>query len=351
MDITRKRSSVKAKTRCAREETRQVLLSPYLSLSVLSPPSEASSISSVALLVGPCPHPSVIFARANVWLPPVKRALATVDDYAKAVANHQLPAEVVAAAKQAGWEPPAGVARREAAKGAKANGKATTGAGSTGGAITPAKAAQHVASGGAIPQNIQAAALAAGWKKPGSTKGGKKGATGAAATGAKGNKKGGKGKRDGIFAREAALNHKQIHSLLHIMENDPKAEEFVMNAINNDPDVEEFTEKLAGKWLKAREVIPVEYLQQRDADFAASRYADALINKREAYPFAEAEAEPEIYFEERDAYPEIYFEEREAYPEAYFEERDALADAENFFDERDAEPESWIYERDTDYVY
>ena len=280
-------------------------------------------------------------------MPPrlVKREAATVSQIAAQVASHSLDPSLKSAAIAAGWTPPSkrdlhlveratkGAAKGGAAGGAK--GKAA------GGEISTSAAVAHVSAGKPIPEAIQKAAIAAGWTPPGGKKGGKAGQTGAT-TGKTGAKKAKGSKRDGIYAREAALSHKQVHSLLHHMENNPEAEEFVVNAINNDPDVEEFTEKLAGKWLKAREVIPVAYLAERDAEAAANRAADAYFNqfldKRDALP--EADADAEHYFDERDAYPEAFLE---------IDERDADPEAEAYwqdFEERDAAPEAWVYEYD-----
>ena len=313
--------------------------------------SEPSWTSSGALLVS---QPFVCLpAVTNANIPPrlVKREAATVSQIAAQVASHSLDPSIKSAAIAAGWTPPSkrdlGIVEslvERATKGATGAAKG----GAAGGNITPAAAAAHVSAGKPIPEPIKKAAIAAGWTPPGGKKQAKAGAkTGAAAdkkTGAGGaGKKTKAAKRDGIYAREAALSHKQVHSLLHHMENNPEAEEFVMNAINNDPNVEEFTEKLAGKWLKARELIPVAYLAERDAEAAANRAADAsftrFVAKRDALPEAEAEAE-QHYFDERDAYPEVEFgiEQREADPEAdaYYQ----------YFEERDAAPEAWVYEYD-----
>ena len=272
--------------------------------------------------------------------------MATVKDYANAVAGHALPGNVVAAAKQAGWIPPAHIARgllegtlderamKAGAAGAKKGSEA---------ALPPEKVAAHVASGGAIPHEVISAALAAGWTKPGGKTAGKGGRSRANVA------KPGKGRRDGIYAREAKLSRKQIHGLLEKMEDDPQLEKFVVNAINNDPDAEEFTEHLAEKWLKSREVIPAEILAKRDAIALAEANPEAYFEQfeeRDAFPEAEPEADPEAYFEERDAEPELYFRERDAKPEAYFEERDA--EPELYFGERDAEPEVYFEERDAD---
>lgn len=91
-----------------------------------------------------------------------------------------------------------------------------------------------------------------------------------------------------------------------------------MNAINSDPEAEAFTEHLATKWLRAREVIPVEILAKRDAKALANPHPDAYFKKfkeRNAFLEAEPGADPESYFRERDAQPEAYFEERDAIPE------------------------------------
>ncbi|MCJ1401038.1 hypothetical protein MMC11_004250 [Xylographa trunciseda] len=243
----------------------------------------------------------------------VKREAATVQQIAAQVASHSLDPTIHAAAVAAGWKPPhkrdLGIVKRG------------TAAAPSGGNVSPAAAAAHVQAGKPIPDAIHKAAIAAGWTPPGGQKGANSGAAG---------KKTKAAKRDGIYAREAALNHKQIHSLLRHMEHNPEAEDFIMNAINSDPNIEEFTEKLAGKWLKAREVIPVPYLAERDAEATANRAAEAYskqsMQRRDAYP--EADADAENYFEERDAYPEAAFdiEERDAYP--------------------DAAPESWLYDYD-----
>ena len=97
-----------------------------------------------------------------------KRALQTAQDYAKAVANHALPAHIVAAAKQAGWIPPAHLKRglldeRAVKPGA---GGATTGSKSV---LPSQKVTVHVAKGGEIPSEVVQAALATGWRRPGST--------------------------------------------------------------------------------------------------------------------------------------------------------------------------------------
>ncbi|MCJ1247349.1 hypothetical protein MMC30_004563 [Trapelia coarctata] len=271
-----------------------------------------------------------------------KRALKTVKDYAKAVANHALPANIVAAAKQAGWIPPAHAKRgflertldervmKPGAGGAKKGSKSV---------LPSHQVAAHVANGGEIPPEVVQAALAAGWKRPGPAPTGDKKAGKASGRGEGGMPrakaaKPGMGKRDGIYAREAKLSTGQIHGLLSIMEHDPKAEQFVLNAINNDPEAESFTEHLATKWLRARELIPVEILAKRDAEALAEADPEAYLEtfeERDASPEAEPEADPESYFEERDAEPESYFEERGAEPEVYFEERDAA-------------PESHLYE-------
>ncbi|MCJ1393531.1 hypothetical protein MMC18_006406 [Xylographa bjoerkii] len=277
----------------------------------------------------------------------VKREAATIEQIAAQVASHSLDPSLQSAAIAAGWTPPSkrdlGIVESLVERATKST-KGGAKGGASGEDISPSAAVAHVKAGKPIPEAIQKAAIAAGWTPPG----GKKTAKGGAAGGAKGktggsvSKKTKTAKRDGIYAREAALTHKQVHSLLHHMEDDPEAADFVMNAINKDPKVEEFTEKLAGKWLKAREVIPLAYLAERDAEAAANRAADAYFNhfaqKRDAYP--EADAEAENYFEERDAYPEASFEveERDAYPEAEADYQ--------YFDERDAAPESWIYEYD-----
>ncbi|MCJ1433293.1 hypothetical protein MMC27_002652 [Xylographa pallens] len=285
----------------------------------------------------------------------VKREAATVSQIAAQVASHSLDPSIKSAAIAAGWTPPSkrdlgiveSLVERATKGGAKGGATGAAKGGAAGGNITPAAAAAHLSAGKPIPEPIQKAAIAAGWTPPGgkkqATAGGKTGAATGKKTGGAAGKKTKPAKRDGIYAREAGLSHKQVHSLLHHMENNPEAEEFVMNAINNDPNVEEFTEKLAGKWLKAREVIPVAYLAERDAEAAANRAADASFNqfveKRDALPEADADAE-QHYFDERDAYPEASFEidEREADPEAeaYYQ----------YFEERDAAPESWVYDYD-----
>lgn len=92
---------------------------------------------------------------------------------------------------------------------------------------------------------------------------------------------------------------------------------FVLNAINSDPEAEAFTEHLATKWLRAREVIPVEILAKRDAEALADTHPDAYFEKfeeRNAFLEAEPGADPESYFRERDAQPEAYFEKRDAIP-------------------------------------
>lgn len=101
-----------------------------------------------------------------------KRALQTAQDYAKAVANHALPAHIVAAAKPAGWIPPTHLKRglleglldeRAVKPGA---GGATTGSKSV---LPSHKVTFHVAKGGEIPPEVVQAALAAGWRRPRST--------------------------------------------------------------------------------------------------------------------------------------------------------------------------------------
>ena len=264
-----------------------------------------------------------------------KRALKAVNDYAKAVANHALPANIVAVAKQAGWIPPAHV-KRGLLDGTLDERAMQPGAGDgkkgSKPVLPPHRVVAHIANGGTIPPSIVKAALAAGWRRPGSALTGAKKA-GKSSAGAKGEMSSAKatkprmGKRDGIYAREAKLSIDQIHSLLNIMENDPKAEKFVLNAINNDPEAEPFTEHLATKWLKAREVIPLDILAKRDAEALAEAVPEADFEKfgeRDASPEAEPEADPEAYLEERDAEPES---EPEADPKAYFGELDAYPEA------------------------
>ena len=287
-------------------------------------------------------------ATANVLPPLVKREAATVSQIAAQVASHSLDPSIKSAAIAAGWTPPSkrdlNLVERATKGAAKGGATGGTKGGAAGGNITPTVAVEHLSAGKPVPEAIQKAAIAAGWTPPGGKKGGKAGAQGDT-TGAKGaatSKKAKAAKRDGIYAREAALSHKQVHSLLQHMENNPEAEEFVLNAINNDPNVEDFTEKLAAKWLKAREVIPLAYLAERDAEAAANRAADAyltqMLDRRDADP------EAEHYFDERDAEPEAFLEieEREADPEA-----EAEAEAYyQYFEERDAAPEEWVYEYD-----
>ncbi|MCJ1476279.1 hypothetical protein MMC13_004945 [Lambiella insularis] len=282
----------------------------------------------------------------------VKREAATIEGIAQQIKTNTLDPQLKQAAEKAGYKAPAkrelgtieGLMER--ARGSTSQGSG----GAKGGGISVKDAISHLESGKPLPAVISKALDEAGWAKGG--KGGK-GAKGAKSASKGGSSKGvGKkgGKRDGIYAREAALSHHQIHSLLHTMEDNPEAEDFVVKAINSAPGVEDFTEKLAHKWLAAREIIPLEYLEARDAEAAASRAADAyfnrLVEKRDALP--EAEAVPELEFEERDAEAEADLEEiyaREAEPEADayyfdFEERDA-----------EAEPEAWIYEHDIEFVY
>lgn len=98
----------------------------------------------------------------------------------------------------------------------------------------------------------------------------------------------------------------QIHSLLTIMEHDPEAEEFVLNAIQGDPEAEACTEPLATKWLRAHEVISVEISAKRDAEALPDAHPDAHLEKfeeRNAFPEAEPEADPESAFGERNRKP------------------------------------------------
>lgn len=297
----------------------------------------------------------------------VKRELHTIESIAQQVSSGSVDPALSAAAEKAGWTPPSkrdlgpieGLVER--AKGAASKAKGGK-AGGSGGDITTQEAIAHLKEGKAIPSPIVAALQIAGWKLGG--KAGKKSEKGGAATPiAKGASKKKTAKRDAIYAREAGLSHHQIQGLLHTMENNPEAEEFVVDAINSMPNVKEFTEKLADKWLKAREVIPLQYLEARDAEAAANRAADAYLNhlvqKRNALPEAEAKAEAEVdlYFEERDAYPEAHYDEeiyvRNVESESFFDERNTYPDAyyEDKIYARNAEPVEWIYERDSEFVY
>lgn len=218
----------------------------------------------------------------------------TVKDYAKAVANHALPAHIMEAAEQAGWIPPAHV-KRGPLEGTLDERTMKPGAGGTKKGsklvLSSNQVAARVVNGGKFPPELIQAALAAGWKRLGTAPtGGEKAGKGSVR--AKGEMsraratKPGIAKHDGIYIREAKLSTGQIHGLLSIMEHDPNAEQFVLNAINNDLEAESFTECLVTKWLRAREVIPAEILAKRDAE-------------------ALAEAGPEAYFEkfnERDAF-------------------------------------------------
>ncbi|MCJ1474892.1 hypothetical protein MMC13_003552 [Lambiella insularis] len=300
----------------------------------------------------------------------VKREAHTIEGIAQQVSSGTVDPALKAAAQEAGWHPPSkrdlgpieGLVERAKGAASKATGSAAKGGKKGSKEVSTSEAIAHLKQGKPIPGPIIAALKKAGWTQGG--EGGKKSAKGGAAKTAHStatNKHA--TKRDAIYAREAALSHQQIQGLLHTMENNPEAEDFVVKAINSMPNVEEFTEKLAQKWLKAREIIPLQYLEARDAEAAVNRAADAafnqLIQKRDALsePEAEAEAAAELYFEERDADPEAYDDAeiyaRDAEPEYFFEERDAYPEAsyEEEIYARDAEPESWIYERDSEFVY